>query len=101
MPELRIQPALSDIAIFRFNEKYKTDPTWMPADYVQLARLIKFRPKITQAEFDERYQNFLDSDNSFHQQQCGSLKYFATHYDSFINPILKGNGNVRHLGADW
>lgn len=86
------QRALSDAASRLFAEKHQgKKPTWPPKHFVQLAALLRIRPDITVSEFSERYANFLDSPIPFHRQQGGSLAFFCSNYDAFIEPTAAAN----------
>jgi hypothetical protein len=82
--ELPLHRLLSDKAVEMFVRKFRQKPTWNGRHFVQLATLEKVRPGIAVPEFAERYANFLNSPVPFHRQQGGSLAYFCSQYDAFI-----------------
>lgn len=90
------QRKLSDLAMDSFVKKYGTKPTWRAADYCQLALLVRVRPGITPEEFGERWLNFMESGDAFHQKRKGSLRYFAANYDQFMEPIAGGGNGFKN-----
>ncbi len=82
----------SDMACRLFAEKYHGEkPTWQKKHFVQLANLLSIRRDLTVDEFSQRYKNFLGSPIPFHSQQGGSLAFFCSNYDAFIEPIAAAN----------
>jgi hypothetical protein len=82
------QREFSDAACRLFSEKYHGErPTWVGKDYAGLARLLGIHPGMTVEVFASRYTNFLNSPTPYHQEQGGSLAFFCSKYDSFINSV--------------
>jgi hypothetical protein len=86
------QRAFSDRAIEMFNLRFGQKPTWSAKDYRQLADLLRLRQDLTLAEFERRYAIMLASEDRFVGQKHGSLLYFCTRFDEFIEPV-GGNGS--------
>lgn len=84
-----------EIAYKDFKTRYGTNPTWSAADYTQLTFLVARNKELTTTEFSRRWQNFLNSTEKFTASQGGSLKFFCSRFDSFIEGALletKRNG---------
>jgi len=86
------QKEFSDVAYRLFAERYQgKKPTWPPKHFVQLAALLSVRPDLTVDEFSQRYKNFLGSPDLFHHKKGGSLAFFCSNYDEFMEPIAAAN----------
>jgi hypothetical protein len=85
------QIAFGDIAIERFKDRFGQKPTWSAKDYRQLAELRKVRPDLSLDELERRYLIMLDAKDSFIEGKCGSLAYFCSHFDEFIEPIRRND----------
>lgn len=86
------QRAFSDRAIEMFRVRFGQRPTWSAKDYRQLADLLRLRQDLTLTEFARRYAIMLASEDRFVGLKHGSLLYFCTHFDEFIEPV-GGNGS--------
>jgi hypothetical protein len=95
------QRDFSDRAIQMFRSRFKQKPTWSVRDYKQLADLRKVRPDLTLEEFARRYGIMLGAQDSFIEAKRGSLAYFCSHFDEFIEPIRRnGHGHDRTSWAE-
>jgi uncharacterized protein YdaU (DUF1376 family) len=77
-----------EIAYKDFKTRYGSNPTWSTPDYTQLTFLIARNKELTVVEFSRRWQNFLNSTEKFTASQGGSLKFFCSRFDSFIEGAL-------------
>ena len=72
---------------------FNQPPSWRHQDYIQLGKLRKVLPDLTLAEFSRRYKNFLGSSEPFYRKQAGSLGFFCSRFDQFIE--FNRNGHAR------
>lgn len=82
-----------------FTERFGQKDSWALIDYRQLSDLLARKAKdgLTSEEVLRRYNNMLFSPVPFHTQQAGSLRFFCSHFDYFIElPSINGNGKNGH-----
>lgn len=84
-----------------FRERFGQGPTWLAADWKQLQALVKARPDLLMPEmaeeFGRRFRNFMGSTDPFIAQQGGSLKFFCTNFDRFLEGPVHSEAELRRL----
>lgn len=70
-----------------FQEQTGQLPTWRQTDWNAIERLLRERADLDAEEFATRYEHFLTSELPFHRQQGGDLRFFARHFDKFIDAV--------------
>lgn len=82
-----------DCAYQVFKMRYGQPPTWAGREGKQLQAFLKSNVRITQEEWEQRYRNFLKSTSPFYAEKCGSLLFFISNFDHFIDgPVLEKGG---------
>ena len=83
-----------DCAYQVFKMRYGQPPTWAGREGKQLQAFLKSTVRITQEEWEQRYRNFLKSTSPFYSEKCGSLLFFISNFDHFIDgPVLERKSN--------
>jgi len=98
----RRQPFI-EFATKSFESRFGQKPSWQGKDWKQLKNLLA-ATSAPQEEIQARWQHFLASTEAFTAKQGGSLAYFCTNFDAFINgPLVapaKGTGHGKPTGDD-
>lgn len=73
-----------------FKVKTGKPPSWNSSDYTALSELFKTRPDLSFEEFNQRWANYLYSDDPFDVKQGFRLRYFCSNFDRFTNEATNG-----------
>lgn len=84
------QSACKDMAFTAFKARTGNSPTWDGSDYKALDDLFHKKPDLGFSEFNQRWANFLGSDDPFDVKQGFRLRYFCANFDRFTNEATNG-----------
>ena len=73
-----------EFAFAEFEQRHSQKPTWGGKDFKALSVMLASNKGLGSEELQRRFRNYIGSTEPFTRKQGGSLAYFCTHIDSFL-----------------